>query len=123
MDIINWEINLPSLSNKSSQEIINIINSILSSNFEEIDLWLNKEIEKKKLKFQEGFKRVTKKEKSKYQKPNIHIETVADMYVFYVQIYGIDIQTFWNSDVSFLDNIVENKIAYENYVSNPKEVK
>lgn len=54
MDIINWEINLPSLSNKSSQEIINIINSILSSNFEEIDLWLNKEIEKKKLK---GFKK------------------------------------------------------------------
>ena len=45
------------------------------------------------------------------------------MYVFYVQIYKIDTETFWESDISFLDNIVANKIAYENYISNPKEVK
>nr|DAV68471.1 MAG TPA: hypothetical protein [Caudoviricetes sp.] len=45
------------------------------------------------------------------------------MYVFYVHIYKIDAETFWKSDISFLDNIVENKIAYENYISNPKEVK
>ena len=44
------------------------------------------------------------------------------MYVFYVQINEIDAQTFWNSDISFLDNIVANKVAYDNYINNPKEV-
>lgn len=51
---INWEIKLPSLSNKSSQEVINIVNSFLSSDFKELDLWLNEQFEKNNLK---GFKR------------------------------------------------------------------
>lgn len=43
------------------------------------------------------------------------------MYVFYVYIDGIDEETFWNSDISFLDNIHQNITAYENYKNNPKE--
>ena len=51
---INWEISLPSLSNKSTQEIIDVINHILSSDFKEIDVWLNKQVENNNLK---SFKR------------------------------------------------------------------
>ena len=51
---INWEIKLPSLSNKSPQEVLNIVNSFLNSNFEELDIWLNEQVENKNLK---SFKR------------------------------------------------------------------
>lgn len=84
-------------------------------------------LKRKKLKFQEGFKKATSKKKDKnkkqYKIPDIHIESLADMYVFYVHMDGIDENTFWNSDIAFLENVHENIVAYENYRSNPKEVK
>lgn len=52
----------------------------------------------------------------------MHIETLEDMYVFYVYIDGIDEKTFWDSDIAFLENIHSNIVAYENWKSNPKEV-
>ena len=51
---IDWEIKLPLLSNKSSHEVLNIVNSLLSSDFEELDVWLNEQVEKNNLK---SFKR------------------------------------------------------------------
>ena len=51
---IIWEIKLPSFSDSSSQEIVEAINSILSSDFKELDVWLDEQIEKKTLK---GFKK------------------------------------------------------------------
>jgi len=45
------------------------------------------------------------------------------MYVYFVHIDGIAESTFWNSDITFLENIHENIVAYENYKNNPKEVK
>ncbi len=43
------------------------------------------------------------------------------MYVYFVYIDGIDEKTFWDSDISFLDNIHQDIVAYENYIHNPKE--
>ncbi len=51
---ISWEIRLPPFSNKTTQEIIRLINSILSSDFKELDVWLNEQVKNKNLK---GFKR------------------------------------------------------------------
>ena len=51
---VKWEVKLPSLLNKSSHEVLNIVNSILKSDFEELDIWLNEQVEKNNLK---GFKR------------------------------------------------------------------
>lgn len=45
-----WEVKLPSLLNKSSEEVINIVNSIIASNFKELDLWLNEQVENNNLK-------------------------------------------------------------------------
>lgn len=52
-DII-WEIKLHSFLDKSIQEIIKIINSVINSNFKEIDVWLNEQVKNKNLK---GFKK------------------------------------------------------------------
>lgn len=64
---IMWEVKLPSLSNKSSHEVLNIVNSVLSSDFEELDFWLNEQVEKNNLK---SFKReelsYTKYEQKEY---------------------------------------------------------
>jgi len=43
------------------------------------------------------------------------------MYVFFVVMNGIDADTFWNSDISFLDEVVDDIHAYRNYINNPKE--
>ncbi len=43
------------------------------------------------------------------------------MYVFYVVINKIDHKTFWESDISFLENIADDIQAYENYINYPKE--
>ena len=52
---INWEIRLPSFSNNSTQEIVEIINSFLISNInEQLEVWLNEQLEIKNLK---SFKR------------------------------------------------------------------
>ena len=61
-DIIKWEVELPSFSNNSSQEILNIVNSVLSSDFEELDDWLIKQVDNNNLK---GFKR-NKVQKTKF---------------------------------------------------------
>jgi len=48
---IIWEIKMPSISNKSNQEIINIVNSQLAVDFKDsLENWLNKQVENKNLK-------------------------------------------------------------------------
>lgn len=48
---INWEIKLPSFLNNSAQEIIDITNSILISNFKDsMETWLNEQVENNNLK-------------------------------------------------------------------------
>ena len=44
---IIWEIKLPSFSDSSSQEIVETINSILSSDFKELDVWLDEQDSKR----------------------------------------------------------------------------
>ena len=48
---IEWEIKLPSLSNKSPSEIVDMINLLYISDFEEVvENWLNEQVKNKKLK-------------------------------------------------------------------------
>ena len=48
-DIV-WDVEFPSLLNKSSKEVINIVNSLIDSNFKELDVWLNEQVENNNLK-------------------------------------------------------------------------
>lgn len=67
---INWEIKIPSFSDKSPREIVNIINSVFVSDFKELDVWLNKQVENKNLK---GFKRTNVKKVNFNQRNRISI--------------------------------------------------
>lgn len=73
--------------------------------------------------FQKEFKKATNNHsEKKYKNPKIILECVADLYTYYVIMHAIDPDTFWNSSIFFLDQIVADEIAYKNYINNPKEV-
>lgn len=59
--------------------------------------------------------------KKKYVRADYKIKTLADIYTLYVLVVGIPENTFWNTDIRFLDLIYINKLAWDNYVQNPKE--
>lgn len=44
------------------------------------------------------------------------------MYTYYVIILKISEDVFWNTDVSFLKSIVENKVAYEDFMQYSKYI-
>lgn len=50
------------------------------------------------------------------------MEDVEDYYTYYVLILGMSEDLFWNVDLSFLTGVLENKLAYDNYMSYMKEV-
>ena len=50
------------------------------------------------------------------------MEDVEDYYTYYVLILGMSEDLFWNVDLSFLIGVLENKLAYDNYMSYMKEV-
>ena len=53
--------------------------------------------------------------------PRFDLETVEDLYTYYVQIIGIGEELFWYSEYSTLLTISENKRAYENWKSYAEE--
>ncbi len=46
---------------------------------------------------------------------------VEDYYVYYVRILGIAEETFWESDIPFLQFLAEDIAAYENWKSYARE--
>ena len=49
------------------------------------------------------------------------LEDVADYYTYMVLILGISENLFWEADISFVLSVLENKTAYDNYISYVKE--
>ena len=49
------------------------------------------------------------------------MEDVEDYYTYYVIILGVSEDLFWNVDVSFLISVLENKLAYDDYINYVKE--
>jgi hypothetical protein len=50
------------------------------------------------------------------------MEDIEDYYTYYVVILGVSEDLFWNADISFLISVLENKLAYDDYVNYVKEV-
>ena len=64
--------------------------------------------------FQKSLQAVTKKVGKKYRTPNLKIETIEDIYTLFVLNANIPAEAFWNQ-------VYLNKIAWDNYMKNPKE--
>lgn len=52
--------------------------------------------------------------------PKFSLEDIEDMYTYYVMILKISEDVFWNADFSFLQSVVENKVAYDGFVQYSK---
>jgi len=52
--------------------------------------------------------------------PKFELEDIEDMYTYYVLILKISEEVFWNADFSFLQSVVENKLAYDGFVQYSK---
>lgn len=48
-------------------------------------------------------------------------EQIEDYYTYYVLIMGMNEDIFWNTDLSFLLTVLENKCAYDDYINYLKE--
>lgn len=46
---------------------------------------------------------------------------MEDRYTYYVMILGVSEDIFWYSDVSFVENVVLNKSAYDGWLAYAKE--
>lgn len=109
-DIV-WEIKLPSFSDKSSQEIVDLINSIFASNFKELDDWLNEQVENKTLK---GFKRE--------KVPNVNFNkreviSILDLkfnekYFKTLNLMEYNEETFWWDEVEFDNQVFLREFRY-----------
>ena len=71
--------------------------------------------------FQKSLQAVTKKVGKKYRTPNLKVETIEDIYTLFVLNSNIPAEDFWNQDIRFLEIVYLNKIAFDNYIHNPKE--
>ena len=49
------------------------------------------------------------------------MEDIEDYYTYYVIILGISEDLFWSVDLTFLISILENKLAYDDYINYVKE--
>lgn len=49
------------------------------------------------------------------------MEDIEDYYTYYVIILGVSEDLFWNVDLTFLISVLENKLAYDDYISYVKE--
>ena len=58
-----------------------------------------------------------KSNKKKSRQPKLVFEQVEDYYTYYVLIMGVSEDIFWNSDISFLLTVLDNKCAYDDYLS------
>ena len=50
------------------------------------------------------------------------MEDIEDYYTYYVIILGVSEDLFWNVDLSFLITVLDNKLAYDDYINYVKEV-
>lgn len=53
--------------------------------------------------------------------PDFEIESTADAYVYYVDIMHLSEELFWNAEIYMLDRIVNNKQAYQGWLSGQRE--
>lgn len=53
--------------------------------------------------------------------PKFELEDWEDYYTYFVMILGMSEDIFWNVDISSLLSILDNKTAYDNYISYIKE--
>ena len=49
------------------------------------------------------------------------LEDIEDYYTYYVQIMELPEDIFWNAEIPFLDRIIDNKVAYDGWVSSVME--
>lgn len=59
----------------------------------------------------------THKREHKFKPPKFDLEDLEDRYTFYVMILGVSEDLFWNADISFVEGVVQNKTAYDGWVS------
>lgn len=59
----------------------------------------------------------THKRKQTIKPPEFVLEDVEDYYTYYVLILEIPEDVFWYADISFLLGVVENKTAYDGWLS------
>ncbi len=45
------------------------------------------------------------------------LEEVEDFYTYYVQIMEVPEDIFWNANIYFLEQVLENKTAYNDWYS------
>lgn len=50
------------------------------------------------------------------------MEDIEDYYTYYVIILGVSEDLFWNVDLTFLISVLDNKLAYDDYINYVKEV-
>jgi len=72
---------------------------------------------KKKAGFKEAFRARTGRIKNTIRLPKFNLTEIEDFFVYYVMIIGISENLFWNADYHFLQTVVENKQAFENYMT------
>lgn len=49
------------------------------------------------------------------------MEDIEDYYTYYVIILGVSEDLFWSVDLAFLVSVLENKLAYDDYINYVKE--
>ena len=78
-------------------------------------------IQKKNSKFKDAFIKATRSKGKSIKIPKFELEDIEDYYTYFVLILGISESTFWEADISFMLSVLENKTAYDNYISYIKE--
>ena len=69
-----------------------------------------------------SFEKATKKKQSKSVKiPKFELQCWEDYFTYFVIILGISEDIFWNCDISSILTIIDNKAAYDGYISYIKE--
>ena len=53
--------------------------------------------------------------------PKFKLEDIEDYYTYYVVLIGISEDLFWNSDISSVGMVSDNKTAYENWLAAVRE--
>ena len=53
--------------------------------------------------------------------PKFKLEDIEDYYTYYVVLIGISEDLFWNSDISSVGMVADNKTAYENWLAAVRE--
>lgn len=71
---------------------------------------------KRDYSFYECFKNKTRSYKS-IEIPKFELKDIEDYYTFYVLISNIPADTFWNSEIPFIEAVALNKTAFDGYIN------